>query len=390
MISLKKQELKYLFFALVSVIFISIFSKSTSIFLPTKYTLDSAMFQVIGRGITKGLVPYKDLFDHKGPILYFIQALGYSLNIFISSIFLDKIINIFTKNIKKQFFSFLAAFVFLGLFFGEGNLSEEWSLSFILIALYLNLNDLFNNKFSRLNYFITGTMFGLISLIRLNNAASIIGFFIFYFLYLIKTKKYKELLYFIFTFILGILMVYTPVFIFFYNKNALFEMINDTFLFNFNYSGISCFDTIKPFFCLLFSIPIYFLLISIYKSNYNIEIKSFLSIITIINAIAVCIGQNYLHYFVILTPLIAILFTLPHSIKSSIIAVIIIYAIIIYSSTYISFLMYDCEHYKKALIVEEDVEKLKPYIEQNSSILAINIPSSIYIFLDTLPSYKYL
>ena len=39
-------------------------------------TTDSAVFMYIGKGMHRGLVPYKDMFDHKGIALYFINWLG--------------------------------------------------------------------------------------------------------------------------------------------------------------------------------------------------------------------------------------------------------------------------------------------------------------------------
>ena len=37
---------------------------------------DANCFFTVGRGITKGLVPYRDLYEQKGPLLYFIYALA--------------------------------------------------------------------------------------------------------------------------------------------------------------------------------------------------------------------------------------------------------------------------------------------------------------------------
>lgn len=38
---------------------------------------DSSMFQYFGRLMNHGYVPYVDMFDHKGPLLFFINALGH-------------------------------------------------------------------------------------------------------------------------------------------------------------------------------------------------------------------------------------------------------------------------------------------------------------------------
>ena len=42
------------------------------------YCTDSAMFQTIGKYWAEGYLPYVYLFDHKGPLIFFIDALGYA------------------------------------------------------------------------------------------------------------------------------------------------------------------------------------------------------------------------------------------------------------------------------------------------------------------------
>src|SRR5689334_23537947 len=40
---------------------------------------DSGVFLYVGSAILRGEVPYRDVWDHKGPIIYFIDALGLQL-----------------------------------------------------------------------------------------------------------------------------------------------------------------------------------------------------------------------------------------------------------------------------------------------------------------------
>ena len=75
--STNKILLTSLFFV-SSVIFLVIFSWSTSpLFKFTGY--DSNVFKAMGRFMADGLVPYKDYFDHKGPVVVFIEWIGYGL-----------------------------------------------------------------------------------------------------------------------------------------------------------------------------------------------------------------------------------------------------------------------------------------------------------------------
>ena len=55
--------------------FVLCFSYSTSpVYFHDGY--DSAVFQTMGLALLHGKLPYVDLFDHKGPVLYFINAFG--------------------------------------------------------------------------------------------------------------------------------------------------------------------------------------------------------------------------------------------------------------------------------------------------------------------------
>ena len=53
-----------------------IFSTSTSPLYPNEYGYDSAFFRFIGKSILNGKTVYKDIWDHKGPVFYFIQTIG--------------------------------------------------------------------------------------------------------------------------------------------------------------------------------------------------------------------------------------------------------------------------------------------------------------------------
>ena len=62
---------------IVAFLFILHFSSSTTLFKPDCFGFDSAFFQSIGKLWLEGIIPYRDYFDHKGPVLFMINALGY-------------------------------------------------------------------------------------------------------------------------------------------------------------------------------------------------------------------------------------------------------------------------------------------------------------------------
>ena len=67
--------LRILFSLLVSAAVLTVCSKNSFLY-PMNDWVDVNCFFTVGRGITHGLVPYRDLYDQKGPLLYFVYALA--------------------------------------------------------------------------------------------------------------------------------------------------------------------------------------------------------------------------------------------------------------------------------------------------------------------------
>ena len=64
--------------AAVSAVFL-LFASPYTTPLNRYYGYDSAFFLLIGKGIRHGMLPYLDLYDQKGPMIFYINALGYLL-----------------------------------------------------------------------------------------------------------------------------------------------------------------------------------------------------------------------------------------------------------------------------------------------------------------------
>ena len=74
----EKPCLLILFCGLVSFLFLLLVSLSTSP-LNNYFDYDSSFYLVIGKGICRGLLSYRDLYDQKGPLVFYLNALGYLL-----------------------------------------------------------------------------------------------------------------------------------------------------------------------------------------------------------------------------------------------------------------------------------------------------------------------
>ena len=83
-------------------------TKSSPLYVMNDWPDANAYF-TMGKGMINGAVPYKDLFDHKGPFLYFLYAIGYLidntgfLGIFIIQIISMSLVVIFSFKIAELY-----------------------------------------------------------------------------------------------------------------------------------------------------------------------------------------------------------------------------------------------------------------------------------------------
>lgn len=111
---------------------------------------DEAIYQYIGYLITKGRLPYLDVFDHKGIILYLLYATGYLINARHGQWIIDVVFMFFTfflslKMMRKYFSNFVPYVVCL-IVYAEflsftldrsADTPEFYAMPFIVAGLYL-------------------------------------------------------------------------------------------------------------------------------------------------------------------------------------------------------------------------------------------------------------
>ncbi|MFV0469965.1 MAG: hypothetical protein ACK5MK_13695, partial [Dysgonomonas sp.] len=246
----RQNILLLLLFFVVSFLFVLFFSISTSP-LYDSLGYDSGIFMLVGKAIAAGRLLYVDIFDHKGPAFFFFEALMMKLggvyvvfsfqiiNLTILLYLISKIYGLFFTTKSFLFIPVAAILLYLTNTFGEGNLTEEYSVTLLLVCLYLGLRYSKSEKTQHpaTYMFVYGVVFALLALTRMTNSAGLCGLVTAIGVYLLIEKEWRNVLYNILAFVLGIIFVCLPFCVYFIYNDAFDEMIYATFTFNFKYAS---------------------------------------------------------------------------------------------------------------------------------------------------------
>lgn len=299
---------------------------------------DSCVFKQMGLIILQGKTPYVDLFDHKGPILYFINALGLWLGgrwgLFALCVLNFSLVLYYWKKISCLYVSYVVS-IFAILFaialyiiaIEDGNQTEDWSLLPLSYSLYLSLKMQKKELIpSKIEFYLMGISAGLLLFIRANNAALLVCSFTLIIYLLYTHKLYKTILNgFIFT-LGGILSVAILLFAFFYiryGQNGLEQMLYGTFIFNITaYDSYSSRSDFAFFFLnnMIYKMFILFgiiLCIQAYVNNKG-KVGNVVTTSFIVGSFIFCFytlgRRSYNHYLITILPLY--LYTACYSIRN--------------------------------------------------------------------------
>lgn len=321
----------YLLLGLASFGFLALFSFCTSPFSYCNNGSDAAFFRLVGQGMTRGYLPYRDFFDMKGPVLFFIEYLGQLaiygrrgvflvqwINLFAALVILCKLYDRFeiTNRLAQLALllplSYVASYTFEG-----GNLTEEFSLIPLLSCLYLCLvffdkrdeeSDFWQRRIYRIAGIWFGVCLGLLAMIRITNAALLCAMVLTVALYLLKERKYRELSVCAGMCVLGLMLSAAPVLAFYGAKGLLREMLDEVFVLGFKYSKETSFlqhvtDTLSNQRRLLLVVPCCLPVLLRWRS----WMERFLAVSgAVLTFFAIASGNNYNHYYTLTIPLLVL------------------------------------------------------------------------------------
>jgi 4-amino-4-deoxy-L-arabinose transferase-like glycosyltransferase len=281
------------------------------------YALDSWVFRFVGDVMLKGGMPYRDTFDHKGPLLYLIQYLGMRISYW-HGIALLEILFLFATFlffylIARRFCGRITSFLvvllcssFLQNYFEGGNITEEYSLPFIAAAILIFQDYFLQNRISRRRLFLCGLCFAAVLMLRPNMIGIWVGICIAVLCRCLRRKEYKSLFQFILWFVAGALFLILPILIWLAANGALRDFYLDYILFNQAYSHPGLRQIFVAIIAFLEepSIDIMLMLSLFYwlrtRKTYNGFYFITFMIVLILMSIA---GTGYSHYEMVLIPM---------------------------------------------------------------------------------------
>jgi hypothetical protein len=233
-------------------VFVSIIGTIIALFPsnPENMTLpsrDSGVFLYMGWRFLNGDIPYRDVWDHKPPLIYFVDALGLTFTpnslwgvwilqiifIFFTLLFIYKLLDS-----EFGIYAALAGTIVLtsGLLtiLEKGNITEEYSLVFQALAFWLFANAWKKDFPIRTSFWI-----GLLGGFAFNFKQTTIGIWMTYALFLlaIRLLSRKSPLSDLLSFSAGWLIPSLVLVIFLASQNALADYWEQAFLYNFVYIG---------------------------------------------------------------------------------------------------------------------------------------------------------
>lgn len=241
---------KFTFFLFLYAFFIMLFFTQSSPFFRINNWNDANAFFTVGKGMDQGLIPYKDLFEQKGPLLYFIYAVAslISHQSFFGVYLLESacmFVNLFMSfKIARLYLQWLPS-VLISLFFPimilnessfyYGGSAEEFAIPLIMLFIFLLLRhyqmysgEPFSNRF----YIAVGLISGCLLWIKFTFLGGCLGFYVSLLIMFIWKRKWKFITKAITFTLIGLLATSLPWFIYFGIHHALQSLFSVYFKFN--------------------------------------------------------------------------------------------------------------------------------------------------------------
>lgn len=228
-----------------SALALSIASSSSPLYAANFWT-DSNLYFTIGRGMREGLMPYRDLFDHKGPLIFMLYALGAMVSdTSFFGVFLLEVVSLAaalfwgwrTVTLYGRGTLTLAAIPLTALAtvcataFNQGGSAEEFCLPALALGLYTALRCM-RDAPSRARYAAFGAAMGWVLAIKYTDCGLFFGLGLAMALYAWRTQGFGRAVSVAMWMLLGMLAISAPICLYLAANGVLDEMFDVYFIQN--------------------------------------------------------------------------------------------------------------------------------------------------------------
>lgn len=310
-------------FCILVALSILLFTSKNSFLYTFNDWYDANAFFTVGKSIVHGLVPYKDLFEQKGPLLYIIYSLGYLIShktfygVFLLEVISFSIYLFYTHKMINYFLDEKYTYIILPITtliittsnsFAQGGSCEEFCFPLFSISFYYFLKNFITKNLSKKETIINGVIAGCILLTKYTLLGFWIGFAVLIIIDHIQKKEVKKALFFCMNFLFGLSIPLIITIIYFYIVGGLKDFIWDYFIINITAygpnRGITLFNIIYGCLFLLKTSGLLFstviimtpiLIFSLKNINNNLKANLFSLFFITLFFIIICL-KTYIYY----------------------------------------------------------------------------------------------
>ncbi|MBP3686750.1 MAG: hypothetical protein J6J35_00115 [Alphaproteobacteria bacterium] len=380
--SLKKCS-AYILLLVVSFLICLVFSQNP---IHNYYFADDAYYEYVGKLINQGFVPYRDIWDHKGPIVYWWYAIGYKIYPMTGMYFLE-VLNLFLSmslsyNIAKRYLNNICSLLIVIVLFlnipYKDSVGNTEMLSLLPILYLIHLVDIYINKLylKKIDYISIGLIISILFFIKPLYLVSPCVLCLYILSATIKNKDIKELKKLFLYGGMGFVVPTIIILMWLTVNHAIMDFYTSYIEFNIAYTlknntegrgslwGTFYFFVKQPI-IILSTLSIVYILIN--KKKHEVKCNKFiyLLIITfIITFVLLVLPKNmYFHYLIILFPIILyLLIFATKNVKSNTVLIVILETLIImFSHTLYSSV---AKHHEKELAKDKKYREIASVISQ--------------------------
>lgn len=223
---------------LISVGVMLLCTKSSPLY-PMNDWLDANAFFTMGKGMFQGMVPYRDLYDHKGPILYILHGLAWLisnrtfLGVWIAEVvagyffllYSYKTVYLFYKGKIIFFMPIFAAIVYSSNHMRHGDSVEEFCLPLLIYALYISLRCIVEkSNFTNKELIVVGITSACVLWTKYTILGFYLGWFVLPVITCIWNREWKEIGRMCLMIGTGVMIISIPLLLYFVCNHALDDL----------------------------------------------------------------------------------------------------------------------------------------------------------------------